>query len=153
MSAGDALGGAGKGAKMGASLGSVVPGIGNVIGGAIGAIGGGIGGLLHGRSRRKAAEQAAQNAAKLARIDTEYSPFVGQKGYQVQPEEYTPGGGLSALAGGATGAAQGYNIYKGLQKDAAQQGLIDSLKNQDEEKNAYLSLAKDAVKFPGGFSL
>ena len=108
------------GAGTGAAIGSIVPGIGTAIGAGVGAVVGGIGGLFSGRSKRKQAEQAAINAAKLARIDTEYSPYTAKSGYKVEAQQDTPGGGLSALAGAASGGLQGLNVYRGMKQDEAQ---------------------------------
>jgi len=142
MSAGEAFGGGAKGAGFGAKVGSLGGPLGTVIGGGIGALVGGIGGLLSGRSKRRAAELAAQEAAKRARIDTEYSPFVAQKGYKAETEQYTPGGGASALAGGAAGALQGLNVYQGLKKDNAQMDLLKQLSDKATEQDDILELAK-----------
>lgn len=120
MGMGDVLSGAGSGAGAGSFGGP----IGALIGGGLGALGG----LVAGRSRAKQARANAEMAAKLARIDTEYSPYgVAQKGYTAQPITDTSSGLGGALTGGFSGAMQGLNVYRGLQGDKLNEELLKKL--------------------------
>jgi len=73
-------------------------------------------GYFSGKSKAKQARIQAEQAAKLARLDTEYSPYVREKGYEVgpAPENNTFG---DTVSGAFTGGMQGMNIYRGLQGD------------------------------------
>lgn len=119
-----ALGSAG----TGAAIGSIGGPIGSAIGAGIGGLVGGITGLFGGRKKKAEALRKARMNAELSRIDTEFSPFVHQRsGIQA---EGIPDVAGETIGGVFSGAMQGVNAYRGLQRarqDEQQANLINQL--------------------------